>query len=346
MRIPSLDGLRAISIAFVLLAHLSGTRNFGSSDYFGVYGNFGVRVFFVISGFLITTLLMKERTDTGTISLKDFYVRRAFRIFPAAYTFILVALVTHWNVLSWTDVVTAVTYTSNHHPDGHWITGHLWSLSVEEQFYLIWPLAFLLFYRVRLPILLTVVALGPVFRVAFWLMWGYKALTYPFPVVMDALAMGCLLAVLRPRLDAYAHWLTSPWFVLVPAGTILMPVLRLSYNNIYESVGLTVMQAGIALCIDNAIRKEYRLLNLRPIVWMGALSYSLYLWQQPFLDRQASGLFTTFPVNLVMAFVLACASYYGVERPCLALRLRLHGRTLFTPRARATQAAAPSPMHP
>jgi peptidoglycan/LPS O-acetylase OafA/YrhL len=91
-RIPSFDGLRAASLACVLLAHLSGTRHFYHWELLEIYGNFGVRVFFVISGYLITTLLLNEHERTGRISLKAFYVRCAYRILPAAYAFMLVVV--------------------------------------------------------------------------------------------------------------------------------------------------------------------------------------------------------------------------------------------------------------
>jgi peptidoglycan/LPS O-acetylase OafA/YrhL len=105
-RIPSLDGLRAISIACVLLAHLSGTRNFFRSYVFELYGNFGVRVFFVISGYLITSLLLKEHARIGSISLRELYLRRAYRILPAAYTFMVVVIAAHWRALSWPNILT------------------------------------------------------------------------------------------------------------------------------------------------------------------------------------------------------------------------------------------------
>src|ERR1700693_1468917 len=129
-RISSLDGLRAISIACVLLAHLSGTRNFFRSDVFELYGNFGVRVFFVISGYLITTLLLKEHERTGRISRRKCYLLRAYRILPAAYTFMVVVIAAQWRALFWPNILTAVTYTSNYYHGGNWLLGHLWSLSV------------------------------------------------------------------------------------------------------------------------------------------------------------------------------------------------------------------------
>jgi peptidoglycan/LPS O-acetylase OafA/YrhL len=104
------------------------------------YGSFGVRIFFVISGFLITGLLLNERERTGTISLPDFYVRRAYRILPAAYVFMLAMIAAHWHALSWSSIFAALTYSSNYLHEKNWVLGHLWSLSVEEQFYLLWPL--------------------------------------------------------------------------------------------------------------------------------------------------------------------------------------------------------------
>ena len=109
------------------------------------FGPFGVKVFFVISGYLITTLLIHEECEYGRISIKKFYIRRAFRIWPVAYAFILVAA-----VLAWMGVITlpvgnliyASTFTMNHVLIGSWWTGHLWSLAIEEQLYLVWPAIF------------------------------------------------------------------------------------------------------------------------------------------------------------------------------------------------------------
>src|SRR5207244_2775994 len=116
--------------------------------------NPGVRIFLILSGYLITSQLIKERERTGSISLQRFYARRAYRIFPAAYVFMAIAIVTHWADLSRANILTALTYTLNYSPRGNHVLGHLWSLGVEEQFYLLWPLCLLLFFRKRVWIVL------------------------------------------------------------------------------------------------------------------------------------------------------------------------------------------------
>src|SRR5580692_8626360 len=142
-RIASLDGLRAVSILLVLTSHsILGTHSFAFRLLF-LHADLGVRVFFIISGFLITTLLLNERAESGGISLRLFYIRRTLRILPAFYLFVgTVAILNALGVIAvppgnW---VYVLTYTLNFDPHPPWVLGHLWSLSVEEQFYLLWPL--------------------------------------------------------------------------------------------------------------------------------------------------------------------------------------------------------------
>jgi peptidoglycan/LPS O-acetylase OafA/YrhL len=322
MRIPSLDGIRAFSILLVLLAHLSGTRHFVRFEVLEAYGNVGVRIFFVISGYLITTLLLTEYERTGGISFSEFYRRRAYRILPAAYAYMLFMIALNWRVLRPATALAALTYTSNFVHGGLWSFGHLWSLSVEEQFYLLWPLSLVFFFQSRRALLLGAIAAGPPLRVLFWLLWGHRGLEHPFPVVMDALAMGCLLAIAHPEMERWKTFLASRWFVLIPVATMLIPITQFFSNRLYLVVGLTALHLGIALSIDHVIRRRYVLLNAAPIVWLGVISYSLYLWQQPFLDRNSAAPWNAFPVNLGFAVLLACLSHYCVEKPFLAARER------------------------
>jgi hypothetical protein len=137
-RIPSLDGLRAISIGLVLFGHLLGTSGFFlplEANKHLALGELGVRVFFVISGFLITNLLLTELAAAGRIHIGRFYLRRTFRIFPPYYVFILVlalAALARWIELAPGDLFHTLTYTSNYDATRSWNVGHTWSLSVEE----------------------------------------------------------------------------------------------------------------------------------------------------------------------------------------------------------------------
>jgi peptidoglycan/LPS O-acetylase OafA/YrhL len=336
-RIPGLDGLRAVSILIVLYAHGLGTHGMPSLPQVKVFGDLGVRTFFVISGFLITTLLVGEYEKRGRISLRDFYIRRVYRIFPAFYVYlaaILAVAALGWIALPPIDVVFAATYAMNFHAERTWWLGHLWSLAVEEQFYLLWPLALaVLRPRRALWFALGAIAAAPALRVAAWVVWpSLRPLTdQAFPFVFDALATGCVLALARDRLESsptYLAWIDSKWFWLLPAACIYaLSIPRVGFNL---GLGVTIGNLGIAMAIHRSVRHpEFpvgRVLESRPLVFIGALSYSLYLWQQPFLNRRADGWFASFPFHLALAFGAALVSYYLVEKPVLALRMRRAAR--------------------
>ena len=128
------------------------------------YAFTGVQVFFVISGYLITTLLLAEHAQTSTINLSQFYIRRAYRILPAAAVFMLFAFVAYWHELRWYDIATMLLYVSNFDPERPWMVSHLWSLSVEEQFYFLWPTVLRKWYRHRIAILVAVMVFAPIYR--------------------------------------------------------------------------------------------------------------------------------------------------------------------------------------
>jgi peptidoglycan/LPS O-acetylase OafA/YrhL len=322
MRIHSLQGVRAICILLVLLAHVAGTRNFPASRVLEAYGNPGVRIFLILSGYLISSQLIKEREKTGGISLRRFYARRAYRIFPAAYVFMAIVIAVNWVTLSRANILTALTYTLNYYPRGNHVLGHLWSLGVEEQFYLVWPLCLLLFFRQRVWIVGAVVVGGPFLRMLFWLLWRRAGLEHPFPVFMDALATGAAVSMLEPRLKQFQALFLSRTFLVVPAITLLIPLTQFWSNRIYESLGFTVFQLGVGLSLVHVMQRRYWILNSAPFVWVGSISYSLYLWQQPFLNRWSSAPWAAFPLNLALAVLFAAASYYFVEEPFLNLRER------------------------
>ena len=338
-KIPSLDGLRALSIALVLIGHLAGTRNFPlGSAALGAFdlnfGNLGVRVFFVISGFLITSLLMDELSKTGTISLKQFYLRRTFRIFPPFYVFLAaILLLALTGILSvpWKDFVSAATYTMNFIGDRGWSLGHLWSLAVEEQFYLLWPFVLAsLGLRSAMRAAAFVVVVSPLVRIglAYAMPSQLNTIGNSFYTIADPLAVGCLLAGSGRRLTAnlrYQEFLRSPWIHALGASIIVVNALPWTKLNflIFQSY----VNIAIAVCLDSVVRypntRSGYILNLGPVRAIGVLSYSLYLWQQLFVDRNGTYWWNTFPANLVLAIAAAIVSFFFVERPTLALRKRV-----------------------
>lgn len=359
-RIPSLDGLRAIAILAVLLGHLQGCRN-SPVPWLLTSGllplaNLGVRTFFVISGYLITELLLRELTATGSISLQKFYFRRTFRIFPAYYAYIaVIAACSSYSIflLRPGDLLHAVTYTMNYHADHAWHLGHAWSLSVEEQFYLLWP-ATLAFLGVRsgMKAAAAVLVVAPVMRFVYFVIRPEGIDTdFTFETVSDAIAVGCLLAGYREALwqrPAYRTFLSSRWMLVIPATIVCtgflaggivhswnpaalqemlhLPGIAMStlLDFFYELAGITVINVCLVIGLDWCLRFSEgmigRVLNSAPLVWIGGLSYSIYLWQQPFLNRAEDRDFAAFPRNLALMFVAALCSYSVVERPMLHLR--------------------------
>lgn len=353
-RIPSLDGLRAISIAMVVVGHALGTRGLRSLPpevhHVMDLGNLGVRVFFVISGYLITSLLIAEHDRYGNLSLVRFYYRRTLRIFPAFYAFVLTMIVADavgWIELMPRDTLHALTYTMNYHIERSWYVGHTWSLAVEEQFYLIWP-AMLVICGVRRGVWVAVayILLAPAVRVAMHVLApDHRALIgESFETVFDAIATGCLLAFARGWLHErtlYRSLLRSRALLLLPVAVFVWNYYS-GYISAWYTVGVTFVNLSIAVCVDWAIDNPHtpfgRVLNLRPMVWIGAMSYSLYLWQQVFLDRRSDLFIHSFPVNIALLLGCAMLSFYLIEEPCLRLRQSLQ-RRLFAKREPLTRSS-------
>jgi peptidoglycan/LPS O-acetylase OafA/YrhL len=306
-----------LSIGLVLLGHLYGTANYpknAETHFLAGFAHLGVQIFFVISGFLITTLLLKERERTGRISLPLFYLRRTLRIFPAAFFYItVVALIAHPGYLGYAYTYT-MCYASQARP---WVLGHLWSLSVEEQFYLVWPAALVLGFAYRRQVGVAVFFLAPLARLLFWISGRHEIDEY-FPAVADSLMMGCLLAMCQETLRTRIRWLTHP------AVFGVLGLLTLFSEHLLPRVRLQIFFGGlvpliITLFLFSAMERADGFLNNRVTGFLGVLSYSLYLWQQPFLNRNSHQWWTAFPLNLLLAFACAVASYYLVERPFLGM---------------------------
>jgi peptidoglycan/LPS O-acetylase OafA/YrhL len=344
-RIPSLDGLRAISIGLVVFSHLIGNLGIPVFE----YGNLGVRIFFIISGFLITSILLAELVSTSTLNLKKFYFRRTLRIFPAYYFFLLVTFVLSLNgifQIPASQFLIPVFYLSNYLAPLSWELGHTWSLAVEEQFYLLFPGVMLLLGINRLrEVLIYVILLIPVIRLLNLMILQTHSEHIPFSFTfafhnnMDALACGCLLAIGRDALrknEIYNSFLTTrPGIAALLVLIVAVVFYSTEYLIIYAFVGTTVLNFSIVFCIDwlisNPESRLGRVLNSKPFVFVGVISYSIYLWQQPFLKFAEGQWWTHFPINVILLTTCAILSYFLVEKTFLNLRKRGEKKFAGTP---------------
>ena len=279
------------------------------------YANLGVRIFFVISGFLITTLLLHEENQIGTVSLRDFYIRRAYRILPAAAVFMLVMCILFRHELQWYEMALAAFYLMNFYPGKPWQIGHLWSLGVEEQFYFLWPGIFKKYAKHRAAILIVVMIISPLISLGLYLFHVLAGGYGMFPTVADNLAVGCLLAILHSRMPTIKTWF-AVLMVLVITFVPAFPATSAASTGIKTVFLFPIMNVCIAGVLLHAVQKPYSILNVAPIAWLGRISYSLYLWQQ---------WFTYNPHPLPWYFLfgavgMAYLSYYLIEQPMLHLR--------------------------
>jgi len=334
--LPALDGLRAVAVGIVIVYH----AGFGS-----VSGDLGVTAFFVLSGFLITWLLLKERDRAGTISLRSFYLRRSLRIFPAYFVFVVISFALDfllgdpWDLKS---AISAVTYTINYRNAFFGHVGpipHAWSLAVEEQFYLLWPVLLIALSRFdRLRSGLVAIILG----VCAWRSLLYLGFGVPnyyvynaFDTRFDSLAIGCLLAVLTriPAVVQASPRIAANAFYPVPIILLIYISRDLIGPNWHFSLGYTVDSILIAVLIVQLLQLSHttgwKWLNSRLAVWVGAISYPLYLWHIWGLSiaDNLTGTDARLPnliVGIGLSLGLASASYYGLEKHFLKLKSRLN----------------------
>jgi peptidoglycan/LPS O-acetylase OafA/YrhL len=335
--IPGLDGMRALAVFLVIFYH------FGFSH---VPGGNGVMIFFVLSGFLITWLLLQEDARTGSISLTGFYRRRFLRIFPAfdMYWILVVILlyVTHKHI-PWGHAFSALFYVTDYYNasqgDPNTAFSHTWSLAIEEQFYLLWPLLFLRFHhnlKSMTRFLVGLILAVWIYRVFLCFVvhvnqgWIYAA----FDTRMDHLAIGCLVAVLLKRSALMSFWKTvcaHPALPLITIGLLVLSIYDggLLLRRYRDVVGFALEPVLIAVLLVQVVslsaNRIWSWIEWPALRFLGRISYSLYLYQQLILfsvRKRLSGeplLVQLFAAVLVTTLV-ASASYFIIERPFLKLK--------------------------
>ncbi len=343
----ALDGLRACAILLVLGYHLRLVPG----------GALGVDVFFVISGFLITSILLSEWRLRGAISLKRFYLRRALRLLPAfllcvgfifaiqttlipvrARTFTTGALVSsllyvfNWFILSAHNVFRPAT--------------HFWSLAVEEQFYLLWPIILVLLLKLkRSPRQLATLTLLAAFAASAWRAWLYDPnddywilrCYFGTDTRSDGLLLGAALALARdaglPQLKARVVSLLTILSITIIGVTVLLcaPLDKGIHADALYYGQFTVFALAsaflLAVAVDRRLGLLHRILTTRVLVWIGRISYSLYLFHFPVIEYGNKFVRTTHPHALslllvAVSFAVSALSYYAVERPILRLKDR------------------------
>ena len=333
--LPSLDGFRGISILMVVIGHTAARIDSRFLQYI-FNGSLGVYVFFVISGFLITTLLLKERVRTGTINMKNFYVRRILRIFPVAYLYLIVVVILnrifHLDVTPFAYLGAALYVMNFEYFQVNWYTHHYWSLSIEEQFYLLFPS--LLRKNLRLYCWLIPILLVGVPILIFICRHNSYLLLSPFYTVVhfllqfDGILTGSFFAILY-----FKDMLPLAFFrrYKIPLNLVLLAITMLIHNNHDLEAINHLSSFMIAIIIVSNLEASndfiFRILNFKWLVKIGVLSYSIYIWQQLFTMTRSEPTWSRlpwyhFPVNVVILFGVAYLSYYFYEKQFLKLKSR------------------------
>jgi peptidoglycan/LPS O-acetylase OafA/YrhL len=343
---PGLDGLRAVGILTVLAFHVGAFSRTSVLD----GGFLGVQVFFVISGFLITALLLEEHERNDRISLGKFYARRALRLFPALFAAVAAAVVyasfaprdqLHGTAM---EAIASVFYWDN------WfhalnvgpptILLHTWSLSIEEQFYLVWPLLLIAVIHVTrrrrdlwvLPLALAAAAAIGRAGVIAADPGSFNRLYFGTDTRADALLIGCTLALLWDRgwLQRAARAVSALALPAVAVLALLMWYASVPGRSLYL-YGLLACSLASAVLIANVVTGRpavlVRALEQPPIVFVGKISYGLYLWHYVvfWIVRDHTGGWShasRVPLELSVAVAVAIASYYVLELPIVRHKAR------------------------
>jgi peptidoglycan/LPS O-acetylase OafA/YrhL len=365
-QIPSLDGLRAVAVGFVILSHLqlvftpglvTGTAlvlaTAGGQPFVFLQGGFGVTIFFFLSGYLITTLLRVEHERTGTISLRDFYLRRVLRILPPLYIVLLggvavtaLGLVRGWRLTA-PGLLSQALFAHNYYQilvyprfgaaAGSWV---LWSLAIEEHFYLLFPLVLLGLLRAGLSrrsiaaLLLGVCGLVLAWRLVLVLQLHVIVdRTYMgTDTRIDSLLLGCVLGLVEnPVLDRSAIAERNWPFLLLLGIVGIVATWFLGGERVQETVRYTIQGVCLVPVFVCAIRHPAWPL-FRPLSWSwvryaGAVSYVVYLVHDTILigvqQHLRAPLAVQAAVALALVLLVAAAMRELVEKPCARLRRRL-----------------------
>lgn len=349
--IKGFDTLRAISILLVLLTHLGLYRFFEKNIYLRTRiwllcsGLTGVQIFFTISGFLITLLLFNEKSRNNTINIKYFFIRRFIRLLPPLILFYMLMLITMlvgWIPFNGVGMLFSICYVYNFIPNMYYSVelGHMWSLSVEEQFYLFWPFVLLyisrfkqLLWGIIFLLIICVVGISVIPEVTL----HYKSNIYPLkstfrlerwfipaiaPVMIGALTATFLNfkrnVVENIFISGKLYFTIALVFFLSP---IYIPGLLLPFCSLFQSAGLGII---LLLIYFNQKSKVVRYFDNKWLAYIGKISYGIYVYQGFFLRTGPGGNLWVqqFPENILFTFIIAVISYECYEKKIMKMKSR------------------------
>ena len=307
-RIPTLDGWRGIAILMVIFGHFAPRDN---QNY--VIGLQGVGIFFVLSGYLITTNVVREQERTGSVDLRGFYVRRFFRLMPCAWAMLSIMLL--MRIVDFRELASCVFFYRNFltHPRTG-ITSHFWSLSIEEQFYLAWPWALTLLPKWRARWVSIALACAFAMFRFFTLESIFPANGLWTPFWADALLVGCFFA-LTPKIPKLPPWAFAVTAIAVSACVHFFDGIP-PFSE-YILIGWMIHTTALG-----GIPAAQRILNWNLIARVGVMSYALYVWQTPF-----SGAPHSTPMSMALTLfslmLVTVGTFYLIETPSRRLGVRI-----------------------
>jgi len=346
--VPELDGMRGVAILAVMIFHAGAPFLQG--------GFIGVDIFFVLSGFLITSLIINEYDSSSSLNLKNFYMRRLIRLAPALFLLLLVFTLLSALLLSkdkaqsnHIDTIISLFYMSNwarafsiHPPD---YLGHTWSLSIEEQFYILWPLTLLGLLR-TFTNRWVIAFIAFSFAISAWLLRIYlidngssfERLYNGLDTRADTLMMGCALGVILSSglLSNKIQLVLSKWLSILAPCVILCLVfisITMTWTNpkMYYWVFFAVEIFTVIILLHLFVNRDsfiHKLLSMKWIVWVGSISYGLYLWHYPIYRVMKSLDYSGYEVityGTFITFMVSMLSFYFLEKPILKLKRKFSG---------------------
>jgi peptidoglycan/LPS O-acetylase OafA/YrhL len=332
--LPSLNGLRGVAILLVTIGHF-----FYETSHNILYhifnGQLGVQVFFVLSGFLITTILIKEKINKKSISLKLFYIRRVLRIFPVAYLYIAFVIILNYAYklnIPWQGFIGASLYLQDYylfHKGLYFL--HYWTLSVEEQFYLLLPAILKINFVVYILIvpLILVIAHSSQFICNYIqpLKGSILQNITNFILVFDGILVGSFISIL-----VFKNCIPMAF---IKKNKIIINILSLLIIYLNHTFGIPILRhmnsffIGLIIISNLSPSKDFifKFLNNSILTRVGILSYSLYIWQQPFTISHCGSPYNEifwfkFPLNIILLPIICYISYYYYERFFLNLKTK------------------------